>query len=168
MTAPKLVTPPSTPRLRKIEHSLAADQGWELLGWIGIAFALIGAVDLTLAVFPTRFGAAEWEFGTISAVLNGLPLPTLGLMFVLAAGIAQHSRWRVALVCVASILLVLALIGAAFLYVTIVPLALRDVTNPVVRLGLMKSVAKSGALLLIYPTVLTFLAYRGFRLYRTS
>lgn len=168
MTAPKLVTPPSAPKLRRVEGTPAGEQGWELLGWIGLVFALIGAVDLTLAVFPSRFGTAEWEFGTISAVLNGLPLPTLGLMLLLASGISGHRRWQVVVACAASIAIVLALLGAAFLYVTIVPLALRDVTNPVVRLGLMKSIAKSGALLVIYPVVLTFLAYRGVRHYRAS
>jgi len=40
---------------------------------------------LALLWYPLQFGSADWEFGTISAYLNGMPLGTLGLA-LLAAG----------------------------------------------------------------------------------
>jgi hypothetical protein len=57
----------------------SADFGWYLLGWIGLAFALVGGFDLALIWIPLGFGNPEWEFGTVSATLDGLPVTTLGL-----------------------------------------------------------------------------------------
>ena len=40
---------------------------WPVLDWLGLAFLLMGLVDLALAWFPLGLGNPEWEFGTISA-----------------------------------------------------------------------------------------------------
>jgi hypothetical protein len=137
--------------------------GWELLGWVGMAFALIGALDLALAWLPPAFGNAQWEFGTVSVSLNGLPLPALGLMLVLTAGVAQGSRWKVRLALAALLLLTVVLLASAVLYVTVVPLALQDVQNPAVRTGLMKSIVKALLLLALYPTLFVWAAVKGWR-----
>ena len=136
---------------------------WPLLGLIGLAFAAIGAVDIVLAWFPSALGSAEWEFGTIGATLNGLPLPALGLFLVLASGFARASRWQVRSVSIAFAVLVVALLAVALIYVTVIPVALGDVTNGVVRTGLLKSVAKALVLLALYPVLFGWAAFRGFR-----
>ncbi len=139
------------------------DQAWSLLGYIGIAFILIGALDVGLAWFPFVLGSAEWEFGTIGATLNGLPLPGLGLMLVLASGVALGLPMRIRVVAATCALLVVALLGLGFLYVTVIPVALSEVTNPVVRAGLMKSIVKALALLVIYPALFGWVGFRGLK-----
>ena len=145
----------------------APELGWEMLGWIGVAFAVIGALDLVLAWFPPAFGNAEWEFGTVSVSLNGLPLPALGLMFLLTAGVAQGSLWKVRLALVALVLVTLILLATAVLYVTVLPIALQDVQNPAVRTGLLKSVVKALLLLVLYPVLFLWMAVKGWRASRT-
>ena len=139
------------------------DYAWSLLGYIGIAFILIGALDIGLAWFPFVLGSAEWEFGTIGATLNGMPLPGLGLMLVLASGVALGRQLRIRVVAVVCVVLVLALLGLGFLYVTVIPVALGEVTNPVVRAGLMKSIVKALALLVIYPVLFGWVGVRGLK-----
>ncbi len=139
------------------------DQAWSLLGYIGIAFILIGALDVGLAWFPFVLGSAEWEFGTIGATLNGLPLPGLGLMLVLASGVALGLPMRIRVVAAICAVLVVALLGLGFLYVTVIPVALSEVTNPVVRAGLMKSIVKALALLVIYPALFGWVGFRGLK-----
>jgi cellobiose-specific phosphotransferase system component IIC len=140
-----------------------ADAVWPLLGSIGLAFALVGVVDITLAWFPSAFGSAAWEFGTIGATLNGLPLPALGLMLVLAGGMARASRWQVRAASIAFTVLTIAIVAVALIYVTVVPVALADVTNGAVRTGLMKSIIKALVLLALYPALFGWGAHRGFR-----
>ena len=166
MAAPQiLVAEPS--RRRESFHvrdaSASAAIGWSFLGWVGLAFALVGFLDIALAFFPSAFGNAEWEFGTISATLNGLPLPALGLAMLLASGVVQGSRAKTYGAIGMLAVLTLLLAGAAFLYITVVPVALRDVTNEAVRTGLLKSVAKALALLVLYPTLFVCIAVAGWR-----
>jgi cellobiose-specific phosphotransferase system component IIC len=163
-----MITNTDSDRTPRPIRSAGSDDVWPLLGLIGLAFAIIGSVDLTLAWFPSAFGSAEWEFGTIGASLNGLPLPALGLMLVLASGIARGSRWQVRAAAIAFVVLVVALIGVALVYVTVVPVALADVTNGAVRTGLLKSIVKALVLVAVYPVLFGWAGYRGFRWLSTS
>src|SRR5262245_56246877 len=78
----------------------ARDFAWYLLGWSGLVYILVGGIDILLAWYPIEFGNAEWEFGTISATLDRLPLATVGAMFILAAGVARGIPWLVRLMSV--------------------------------------------------------------------
>ena len=149
---------------RSSTRPIDPEYAWTLLGYIGIAFVLIGAIDIGLAWFPFVLGSAEWEFGTIGASLNGLPLPGLGLMLVLAGGVALGNRVRIRVAALVCAVLVLVLFVLGFLYVTVIPVALSEVTNVVVRAGLVKSIVKALALLVIYPVLFGWVAYRGLKL----
>lgn len=166
MAAPQILVAEPSRRRESIhvrDSSAAGAIGWSFLGWVGLAFALVGFLDIALAFLPSAFGNAEWEFGTISVTLNGLPLPALGLAMVLAAGVVQGNRWKVNGAVVMLALLTLLLVGAAFLYITVVPVALRDVTNDAVRTGLLKSIVKALTLLVLYPTLFVCIAIAGWR-----
>lgn len=139
------------------------DYAWSALGWVGLVFIMVGMVDLVLAWYPPALGSPEWEFGTIGATLNGLPLPALGLTLSLAAGIARGSRWQMRATGATAICLALLLLGFAFIYMTVIPVALGDATNAVVRTGLLKSIAKASALLAIYPVLFVWIGYRGWK-----
>jgi len=149
--------------LRSSTRRIDPDYAWSLLTYIGMAFVVIGAVDIGLAWFPFVLGSAEWEFGTIGATLNGLPLPGLGLTLILASGVALGRSMQIRLASVACVFLVVLLLGLGFLYVTVIPVALSDVTNPVVRTGIMKSIIKAVALFVIYPVLFGWAGYRGLK-----
>lgn len=164
MAAPKiLVAGAVSERKSKVQGVTGSDAAWSLLSLVGAAFVIIGGVDLVLAWFPSALGSPEWEFGTIGASLNGFPLPALGIMLILGGGIARGSRWQVRSAAAVSAILVLLLLGFAFLYLTVIPVALGDVTNAAVRAGLMKSVVKALVLLALYPVLFGWAAYRGLR-----
>ena len=166
MAAPRMVISGqvSERSLRSVPRRIDPDYAWTLLGYIGIAFVIIGSLDIGLAWFPFALGSAEWEFGTIGASLNGLPLPGLGLMLILAGGVARESTIQIRIAAIASAALVVLLVVLGFLYVTVIPVALAEVQNAVVRAGLMKSIVKALALLVIYPLLFGWVAYRGLKL----
>jgi hypothetical protein len=159
MTGPKiLVQDAGRPRLAP-----APDFGWYLLGWIGVVFTFVGGLDLLLTWYPPRFGNAEWEFGTVSASLDGLPVLTLGLALTLGAAAARGQRWLLRSLTI--VLLILAtLIGVwAVLYATNIPIALQAVTDPSIRTGLKKAIAKAAGQSVLYPVAFVWLAIVSWR-----
>ena len=158
-----VITGSASERRPVASRVVGEDRAWDALGWIGMAFIVIGMVDLVLAWYPPALGSPEWEFGTIGASLNGLPLPALGVALNLSAGIARGSRWQMRAAAGVAVMLALLLLVFAFIYATVIPVALGDATNGVVRTGLMKSVAKALVLLVLYPVLFLWLGYRGWK-----
>ncbi len=62
-----------------------------LLAVFGVAFAVVGLVDLVLLWIPTRLDSVAWEFATVGRTLEGLPMPLLGLA-LLAYGLVRHPK----------------------------------------------------------------------------
>ena len=141
-----------------------ASAGLSLIaGALGLAFAVIGFGDLALAWFPAAFGSAEWEFGTATATLNGLPVPTMGLALLLGAALAADRPRLARSLAVVLLVLAVAVLAMGFLWATTLPMAFRPVTNEVVQLGLQKAVAKSALQLLAYPSLFIVLGVAGWR-----
>ncbi len=164
MGAARMIITGAAPEPRSAVARVAhPEHAWSALGWMGLAFILIGLVDLALAWYPAALGSPEWEFGTIGASLNGLPLPALGLALILGAGVARGSRWQMRVASGVAIALTLLLLGFAFIYATVIPVALADAANGVLRMGLMKSIAKAVALLVIYPILFVWIGYNGWK-----
>jgi hypothetical protein len=105
---------------------------WRILGRFGVLLAAIGAVDIVLHWYPASFGSPEWEFGTVATTLGSLPLPTIGLLAVLASALARAVKAN--LVAVSVVLGLLAVFVAASMVVFLldVPVALRAVSAPAV------------------------------------
>lgn len=121
--------------------------GWRLLGWLGLAFLIMSLFDLALGWYPLRFGVPEWEFGTLSATVAGLSIPTLSLYLMLASAIANERRKLVKTVGIVMVLLAVALPALGIVYLTTVPLALKaTATNDVVHFGIKKAILKTVAL----------------------
>jgi hypothetical protein len=141
--------------------SAAPDFAWLLFGWIGVTFAAVGGVDVLLTWYPAHFGNAEWEFGTVTASLNGLPLFTMGLALLLGAQVAQG--WRLGVRIVAALFLVVAvlIVLAAVLWATNVPLALQAVPDSVVKTGLEKAVVKTAVQAVAYPVGFVWIALKA-------
>lgn len=147
------------PEPRRTPSTVVADgRIWRFLGWAGWVFVAVGGVDSLLTWFPLALGQPEWEFGTITASLNGLPLPVLGLVLVLGANVAAGRTWMVRVVAVVMLLLALVVLAVAVLYMLNVPLALRAVTDPLARQGVLKAMVKTVVQVIAYPTGLIAMA----------
>lgn len=125
-------------------------RGWHALGAVGFALLTIGVVDILLAWIPPRFGNVEWEFGTISATLNNMPVPAMGLALIVAHAIAWARRGELIALAVWASVVVVWLLGAAVLYGLDTPVALRAVQDPAMRRALMSGILKGGVALMVY------------------
>lgn len=117
---------------------------WVALTWIGVAFTLLGLIDVALGWYPLALGNAEWEFGTISGTLNALAIPMLGLYLVLASVIARSDRRAARVVAVVMGLLLATILLLGVIYLTVVPIALKAVSsNALVSMGMKKAIVKA-------------------------
>lgn len=140
-----------------------ASAAWSLLGAVGVAFAVVGFTDVALAWYPTAVGNPEWEFGTVSATLNGMPVPALGLTLMAASAVHAGRRWQAILVGVVAVVLALMLTGCALLFALNIPAALNAVQQPFIRVGLLKGMAKAGVASAAYVIYFAWLAWRMLR-----
>jgi hypothetical protein len=146
-------------------HSPSAQlNGWRILGWLGVAYLIMSVIDLALGWYPLGFGKPEWEFGTFSATIAALAIPTLALYLILGSSIARE-RWNIVRgVGVVMIVLAIFLAILFILYLTSVPLALRAVaTNPIIHLGIEKAIIKSVTLFVGYEALYILAAVKALR-----
>lgn len=144
--------------------SSAYMDGWRLLGWLGIAFFVMSAIDVLLGWYPIRFGSPEWEFGTISATVAALSIPTLGLYLMLCSAISRERPVMAKAVGIGMIVMGVFLLGLAILYLTTIPLALRAVrTNDMASLNMKKAILKWLILFAGYETLYLLGGLKGIR-----
>ena len=124
---------------------------------LGATFAFVGLADLVLAWWPVAFGSPEWEFGTVTSTMNGLPVPVMGLALLLAGALAAGRHRTASVVSGICFVLAIATVGLAILWATTLPFAFQPVANDVVRLGLVKAVAKTALQLVAYPVLFVVL-----------
>lgn len=153
-SAPRKTVSIGTPEFRK---------SVDLLSLAGVALAIAGFFDLFLAWFPLGIGNAEWEFGTVTGMLNGLPLPTVGLVLVLISARERGRVWVARVVGTVFAALAVAIILAGILYALDVPLALRAVQNPLAKTGLIKAIIKAMGLVVVYTVVFFWIAVGTWR-----
>lgn len=166
MAVPRVIVTGRPLKVSVTEPPILDVQAWNLLQWTGLAFVGLGSIDLVLAWFPVGFGNPEWEFGTISASLNGLALPTLGLLLIVASAIRLDQRITRKCLAIVLALLSVSLLALAAMYFTVVPLALNQAKdNLLVESGLRKAAIKAGAFFVVYVALFTYggvQAWRGF------
>ncbi len=154
-----VVKPEERARVLPNPDPLAA---WYLLGGIGFVFAVVAGADLALAWYPLAFGDAEWEFGTVTTVFNGLPLLAVGLGLLFAGGVARGRVWLVRIASGLLLALALVILAALVLYATTLSTALATV-DPNLKGGLIKGIVRTGLQGLVYPVGFIWMAVRGFR-----
>jgi hypothetical protein len=140
----------------RVVGSGSTQAGWRVLGWFGLALALIGFGQVLLNFYPALgFGSPEWEFGTMALVLAGLPLGTMGLAGAVAGAVATGNRKGMIASAVVLILLFIAVSAALGLFLTVVPMALQG-SPPGASIGIRQSIAKTllmgGGFALLYVT----------------
>ena len=138
--------------------------GWAAVAGLGVIAALVGLTDFGLVWVPPDFGNAEWEFGTISAAVDGLPLATVGLGLLGAASVFRGWRGVSLVIGVLGLILCISLIGAVVVYSLDVPLALRAVA-PEVKGALSRAIGKT---MVHSPGYIVFYAWFGVYLLRRA
>ncbi|HSQ32976.1 MAG TPA: hypothetical protein VLN49_24140 [Gemmatimonadaceae bacterium] len=101
---------------------------WRYLGQFGVLLAVIGFVDIALHWYPPAFRSPEWEFGTVATTLGSLPLPTMGLLAVLASALARAVKANLVAISVVLGLLAAFVAAAMLMFLLDVPVALRAVS----------------------------------------
>ena len=119
------------------------------VGWIGAVLAAAALADYALAVFPTGFGSPEWEMATIGAVVQGLPLFSIGLAGVWVCGAGLGRRGLLLIAGAVFLLAAVCVLGSLVLFLTDVPVAIRA-TQGAARLGINKLIAKTLILGLLF------------------
>lgn len=127
-TPPHLLIKADTRAIDPITVS-APRTAWRILGQFGLLLAIIGGIDILLHWYPAHFRSPEWEFGTVATTLAALPLPTMGLVAVLASALARAVRPNLVAMSVVLIALALFLAMCLVTFVLDVPLAMRAVTQ---------------------------------------
>ena len=141
----------------------APDFGWQLLGWLGWTFLIVGTLDVALAWYPFNLGNPDWEFGTISSTLDSLPVPTLGLGLLLGSSVARGWKTGTRVFAVLLIVAALLILAAGVIYLLNIPLAFKTVQEPLLRTGLKKAVTKSIGQGVLYPLAFVITAVQGWR-----
>lgn len=168
--------PPARRVLLKDEQAGKASGGlapqtlraWSLIGWAGVGLALIGLVDVILVWYPIRLGDPQWEFGSFTSAMNGLPLTALGLLLFMSAGLARGKKGHVRGTAVVLVLLVAAIVVAGAVYALTLPMATDAVAGTPAALGIKKAIAKTAAQTVLYLTIFSAAAAVGWRFTRTN
>jgi len=151
--------PPAEPK-RPVQ---GATLGWSVLLVMGWLFVIVGLLNIVLLWWPLQMGNPEYEFASVAASLDSLPLPTMGLAFALAASRASGRPTSAKAAMVIAVVVAVLVVLAAALYGLDVPLALNAVKAGPIRLGILKSIMKVSAQAVLYPVALIAFARIGNR-----
>lgn len=153
-------------RRSRPEEGSHPDPAW-ILGWIGVGLAVVGGLDFLLTWVPLAFGNVEWEFGTVTASFNGLPVVTMGLGLMMYAGLRSGRRWLWWAAAIPLVVLTLVVVAGLAVYLLTLPMALGSTAQGGVRLGLQKAVVKTVAQGVVYPVIYLGLLTKGWKSLRT-
>ncbi len=95
------------------------------LAWFGVVLGVAALVDYAVALLPTHFSSGEWEFGTVSQVIAGLPLLSLALGLIWLSGAGSGRRWVLLTVGVALELAALVVLVLLLAFALDIPLAMK-------------------------------------------
>ena len=129
----------------------------------GIFIVITGWVDILVGWFPTNFGSPEWEFGAVSATVDGLPLSTLGVVLALLAASASVSRRGLWTVAGWAGWVLLVLLVSAGLYALSVPVALGALGPEGLQGPLGRAVVKTSSLLMVYLCFYGWMEWQAIR-----
>jgi hypothetical protein len=136
---------------------------WDLLGLLGFALFVVGGSDFLLTWFPARFGNPEWEFGSITAALNAIPAALMGVTLLLVWALQGESKVWARVLSIVLAVWAVGLVALAVIYGLTLPLAAKGFAVPNVGVGLKRAIARTLVQLVVYPSVMMWMAVRGFR-----
>lgn len=148
---------------------MAADTStaWGMGFALGITLMLMGLIDLGLLFYPPHWASLDWEFGTIGATIEGLPLLTVGLGLMAMSSVARGRTGWMRLLSIILLLLALFVIGILVIFALDIPVALRAV-QPAGRETLNKSIVKTALMGSLYVVMYAALGVWTWRRIRAS
>jgi hypothetical protein len=133
---------------------------WALLGWIGLAFVIVGWMDFGSTWFPTDFGNRPWKLDTVASSFDRLPVLVLGLGLLLTSSGLTDRRGLVALAVAATFATLVSVVGGAILWIAAGPLASGGVPAEALE-GMTRSAARTAVQAATYTLLLGFMLWRG-------
>ena len=140
---------------------------WKILSVLGLALAAVGAVDLIMLIYPARLDSLDWEFATISGLVDGLPLTTLGFGLMLASAVARGARFGRLALLITMLVMALLITVALLLFLLDVPAVLRA-AQPQLKPTMQKAVLKTGLMGTLYLLLYSTLGIWAWRLKRRT
>jgi hypothetical protein len=122
---------------------------WQILFVTGLGLALVAIVDNAMLFVPANPSSLDWEFGTIGAMMMGLPMITMGLGCMAASSSAAGWTWTRRLVVVMLVVMALVVGASVVLFSLDVPPVLRA-ANPQFHLSIKKAAVKTVVMGLIH------------------
>ena len=160
---PKVVHAEPSPKTpKRFALDVAPTVEWTVIGGLGLAVAVIGWTDLALLWYPVNFGSAEWEFGTISAHLDGMPLATVGFALALVGVLNRGWRIPARALALVSFLISVALFAMYLIYLLDVPIALRGV-QAALQPTIKRAIVKATVFALTYMALYAWLGWYVWR-----
>lgn len=144
-----MVSAPEVPEGARSVEAWGSEVVAKAVGWFGAIITVAALSDFALAFYPMGFGSAEWELATISSVIQGLPLLTVGLAALWVCGGMLGERRMLFGIAVLMLAVAAASLALLIVFLTNVPVALRA-TQDVAKLGIKKLVAKTLILALLF------------------
>lgn len=129
--------------------SAAAQTGWTILARLGLVLGIVGFADFLLVFYPGRFGDPTWEFAAIDAAFSSLPVLTIGLTLMMAAGAARGAVKSVRMCAAFAVVLAVAILALMLMYATNIPLALRLSPKEVLP-GIYKSIIRTVLMAVVF------------------
>jgi hypothetical protein len=136
---------------------------WRVIAAVGLIFLMVGLIDAASVWLPPALGEPEWELGTTSQFFDTFSLLGLGLALLVGAAVARGRTWQARGLATLCILVAVFMWLALALYLTVLPLVLSRVNDPVALTPIKKAAAKTGVQALIYPFAFLWLAGAGWR-----
>lgn len=65
-----------------------------LLRWVGYGLLVLALMDVVDILLPPQLMNPAWEFQTIGALVERVPVPLLGLALVFFDGISSRKNWE--------------------------------------------------------------------------
>lgn len=162
MTEPQILV--ADPAKRQPDRFQSDPQAaWRLVSWVGLALGAVAYGDMFLGLWPLRIGDPQWEFGTVSRLMDSLPLVTMSTLLFFAGSVATGSRVLIRLVGIWSVVFAVVLLVGMALYALTLPLALGSVVDPVAKSGLKRAIAKTLLQGAVYPATFLALGVYGIR-----
>lgn len=129
---------------------------WSMGFFCGLIIFAVGALDTALLFYPADWASLDWEFGTVSGMIEGMPLMTLGFGAMVAASAANGwNRWRRVL-SIVSLLMALLVLVLLTIYALDLPglfRALQPAAKSLAKKSVAKTVMMAGMYIVFYATL---------------
>lgn len=148
--------------------AIDGQSGWSFLFLVGTGLMFVGLIDVALLFFPPQWDSLSWEFGTVSALFEGMPLLTMGFGLMTAASVANGWIWTRRLMLTMGLIFSVLIILMAVIFALDVPVVLQATADPAMKRAVKLSSLKTGLMAFTYFTLYLALGIWTWRRMRST